>query len=111
MLVKVALLSAHPHPMQLSLKAVPKEDCSVCSDAFDVSLIFGCKQLLLHALLEGAVTAISFSFSVTTAYTFGCHDQTPQHTRLNVDQSDYSTDTPSQCWWSFYTDTMQALHY
>ena len=60
---KVALLGADPHPMQLPLKAVPQKHCTVCPDVSDVPLIFGCKQSLVHALLECAVTASQKSVS------------------------------------------------
>lgn len=54
---KVALLSADPHPVQLPLKAIPQKHCSVCTNVSDVPVIFGREQSLVHALLEGAVTA------------------------------------------------------
>ena len=61
MLIEMPLLHAHPYPMQLSPETVPQEHRRVCANVSNVTLIFGGKQLLLHALFEGPITAAKVS--------------------------------------------------
>lgn len=56
--IDCALLVTDPNPMQLSLKAVPQKHSSVFTNIADVLGVFSSKKLLLHALFEGAVTAV-----------------------------------------------------
>lgn len=54
--IKVAMLDAEPHPMQLPLEAVPQEHSCAVINVTDVLGVLCGKQLLLQALFEGAIT-------------------------------------------------------
>ena len=71
--LKIALFGADPHPMQLPLEAVPQEHSSVFANVCDVSLILACKQPLLHALFECAITADQEAAGNAHGHTDGFH--------------------------------------